>query len=143
MTACEIPKVSIQALDRAEIDPDQFDHEAHVYAAWLYLCAYPADVAADRFVAALKRLTGKLGVPGKYHDTITRFYLALIAERRLLEPGRDWPSFKAANSDLFAGPGNALARRYSPERLASAEARRAFMLPDRDATGVSRIRTTR
>ena len=143
MAANGRPDITVQALERGEIDADRFDHEAHVYAAWLYLGAYPADEAADRFVAALKRLTRNLGVPGKYHDTITRFYLAIIAERRLLMPAGDWQAFKTANGDLFAGPGNILSQRYSRERLASTEARRAFMLPDRPASRAEAVRTAR
>ena len=39
--------------------------------AWLYLERYTLLDAVSRFTAAIRRLTEKLGVPGKYHETIT------------------------------------------------------------------------
>jgi hypothetical protein len=123
--------VTVAALESGNIDAEAFDHEAHVYAAWLFLDAYPAEVASERFAAALKRLTEKLGVPGKYHDTVTRFYMALIAERRAASNDLDWSGFRESNRDLFGRSDNVLSRYYSRERLASDEARRAFVLPDR------------
>ena len=131
----ETDGVTVEAFEAGDIDAEQFDHEAHVYAAWLFLDAYPIGEAGERFVSALKRLTVKLGVPDKYHDTITRFYLAIIAERRDASPERNWTDFKASNDDLFSGPGNVLSRYYTKERLGSDAARQAFVLPDRrDAT---------
>ena len=73
----------------------------------------------------------KLGVPGKYHDTITWFYLLIIAERRNRDGGDDWPTFRRANDDLFSRDDNVLGRYYSKELLASDEARNNFILPDR------------
>ena len=143
MTSGEIAGVTVAAMEGGTIDADRFDHEAHVYAAWLFVNEYGPGDAADRFARALKRLTTKLGDPGKYHDTITRFYVALIAERQHRRPGADWPSFKAANGDLFGRSGNVLSRYYSRERLASDEARRAFLLPDRLPDVEAGLRTAR
>ena len=123
------PDLTVAAFERGDIDAERFDHEAHLYAAWLYLDAFPGE-ASERFVAALKRLTVKLGVPGKYHDTITRFYLAVMAERRQQAPGSDWPAFRRANRDLFDRSDNVLSRYYSGDRLASELARESFVLPD-------------
>jgi len=131
MTSDETVGVTVADVERGTIDAERFGHEAHVYAAWLFVNEYGPDVAADRFAKALKRLTTSLGEPGKYHETITRFYMALIAERQGQRPDADWPAFKTANGDLFGRSGNVLSRYYSRERLASDEARRAFVLPDR------------
>ena len=130
MTGKYPPGISVAAFERGDIDPERFDHEAHLYAAWLYLDAF-SDEACERFVAALKRLTIKLGVPGMYHDTITRFYMALLAERRQQSPSSDWQAFREANRDLFDRSENVLARYYSAARLASKAARRSFVLPDK------------
>jgi hypothetical protein len=135
--------VTVTAFEDGDIDPDQFDHEAHIYAAWLYVRAFPAGDAADRFVAALKRLTLKLGIPGKYHDTITRFFLALIAERRERAPDADWTEFRNANRDLFDRSANVLTRYYSPGRLDTEAAKRSFVLPDRSPGTGEALRTAR
>jgi hypothetical protein len=121
---------SVDAFERGVIDPESFDHEAHVYVAWLYLERYPLPAALEKFDAALRRLTVKLGVPGKYHATITWFFLLLIGQRRAEEPGADWWAFRRRNGDLIDG-GGILLRHYRPETLASDRARQSFVLPDR------------
>lgn len=125
------PDLTIEDLEASRIDAESFNHEGHVFLAWLYLEAYPVTEAIERFSAALKRLTLKLGVPGKYHETITWFFVLLIAERREEPSNLSWAKFKAANDDLFRKDGNVLNRYYSKEALASAEARQNFILPDR------------
>ena len=90
--------------------------------------------AIERFTAALKRLTVKLGVPGKYHNTITWFFMLIIAERRNGEAGTsglEWSDFRRNNDDLFRRDENVLHRYYKAETLATDAARRTFVLPDK------------
>jgi len=135
MSAVATPAVSIDALESGTIDADAFDHEAHIYVAWLYLQRYPLYVASARFIAALQRLTRQLGIPGKYHETITWFFMLLIEERRCEQETDDWFSFQRDHADLFArGNNNILKRYYSSELLGSDRARQSFMLPDRLAS---------
>jgi hypothetical protein len=135
VNAVALPDFTIDAFERGEIDPEAFDHEAHVYMAWLYLERFPLPEALAKFDSALRRLTERLGVAGKYHATITWFFLLLIGERRSAEPGADWPRFRRRNADLVEDRG-LLERYYSRQTLASDRARQAFALPDRllDAT---------
>lgn len=120
--------LTITEFERCEVDPARFDHKAHVAIAWVYLDRFGEAVATDRFVTALRALTAHLGVPGKYHETITRFYLAVIAERRRGSTTTDWDAFRAENADLLDPA--LLHRHYSRERLASDEARRRYLAPD-------------
>ena len=130
MNSAVLPTLSVEAFERGEIDPDAFDHEAHVYLAWLYLERFPLPEALGRFDTALRRLTVKLGVPGKYHATITWFFLLLIAERRNAGPGADWRGFRRRNADLVEN-GGLLEDYYHRGTLASNRARQSFVLPDR------------
>lgn len=130
MTGDTDPALSIEAFERGDVDPSTFDHAAHVYVAWLYVGRFSLPDAVGRFTAALKRLTAALGAPEKYHETISWFYLLLIAERRH-ETGDDWRDFRRQNSDLFGRNGDILDRYYSKATLASEQARRNFVLPDR------------
>lgn len=120
----------IEAFESGDIDPDRFDHEAHVYVGWSLVRRYGLMEGARRFSEALKRLTRRLGQETKYHETITWFFMLAIAERLLASPGDDWESFSRANRDLTAGAGTLPRRYYSPERLSSPEARRRFLAPD-------------
>jgi hypothetical protein len=76
-------------------------------------------------------LTLSLGIEGKYHETISWFYMALIAERRARQTQTDWSSFAAANPDLISNARELLERHYSAERLWSSLAKQQFLLPDR------------
>ena len=133
MNAQAAPPVSIDALEKGTLDAATFDHAAHVYAAWLYLEEFPLADAIARFSAALRRLTATLGVPGKYHETVTWFFMLLIAERRAAGDLDDWFAFRRNNADLFGNAGDVIGRYYSSELLASERARRSFVLPDRFA----------
>jgi len=121
----------VRGFEDATLDPGGFDHEAHILVGWQYLQDYSLLDAITRFTGALARLTRKLGVPAKYHETITWFYLIKIAERCAGMPGADWPAFKAANPDLFAWGPSLIGEYYSESLLFSETARRAFVFPDR------------
>ncbi len=121
---------TMDAFEAGTIDPDKFDHEAHVHMGWQYVAACAPTDAVARFDTALRRLVRKLGAESKYHATITAFYLLLIQERAV--PGQSWDAFRRANPDLFDHKA-LLARYYSNDRLMSDAARQSFVLPDRIA----------
>lgn len=123
------PGPSIAEFESLDVDAERFDHEAHLYVAWLYLEDLELLEAIDRYRTVLRRLTIKLGVPDKYHETITWLYLAAVAERR--QAGADWHGFKASNPELFAPDGAFISRYYSARTIASDTAKRQFVLPDR------------
>ena len=125
-----LDSLTIDAFEAGCIDPNQFDHEAHVYIGWLYVRSLPLTQALARFDAALRRLTQQLGVPGKYHATITCFFLLQIGERCSVETAATWAEFRAHNEDLFHC-GTLLRAYYSESVLASEAARHTFVLPDR------------
>jgi hypothetical protein len=109
-----------------------FPHCAHVRLAWVYLRREPLVDAAARFVGGLRRFAASLGASGKYHETITWAYLLWIHECLRAAPAdHDFAAFAQANPSLFERDG--LLRFYRAETLASAEARRVFVLPDHAA----------
>lgn len=118
------------AFESGVIDPERFDHAAHVHVAWCYLQQYPLAEAIARFTSALRALTIRLGAEGKYHETVSWFFMILIAERMAADPAGDWETFRQANGDLFDDAGALLERHYSAECLASEGARQRFVLPD-------------
>lgn len=120
----------VEAFENATLEAGDFGHEAHVLVAWHYLKELSLLDAIVRFTQAIRRLTRKLGVSSKYHETITWFYLIKVAERIKATPQADWPAFKAANPDLFAWNPSLIDRYYSKPLLESDLARRMFLLPD-------------
>jgi hypothetical protein len=128
MNALAHPDITIQDFEAANIEPDRFNHEAHVYMAWLYTREYSLSEALLRFDSAIKRLVSKLGAKEKYHTTITWFFLVLIRER--FEANESWQEFQRRNADIISGSTDILARYYSDEHLHSDRARERFVLPD-------------
>jgi hypothetical protein len=124
------PAVSIESLEAGNVDADAFDHEAHIYAAWLYLERWPLQEAIMNFRAAIIRLTIKLGAETKYHETITWFFMLLINQRRVETGASTWAAFRQHNADLIKDAGETLHRYYSEELLASEAARQHYLLPD-------------
>jgi len=131
MSTLPEPGLSIEQFEAGQVDAEQFDHEAHVHIAWLYVRTYGLAEALSRFDDALRRLTRKLGVPGKYHATITWLYMVLINERRKTD--EPWAVFYQNNPDLIGGSKATLQRYYSEARLFSDAAREHFVLPDKIA----------
>lgn len=120
----------IRAFEAGDIDPEQFDHEAHVRVVWCYLQQFPAADTLARFTCALRALTERLGMPQKYHETVTWFFIIVIANRVANSKTRSWEGFKTENDDLIRNGSTLLRRHYSAVRLDSADARRVFVLPD-------------
>ena len=117
------------------VDVESFDHAAHLYVAWQYVRRYDLPEAISRCCRTLRQLTAAAGVPGKYHETVTWFFMILVAERVRRKPDHDWPAFRAANGDLFERRPGIIQRYYSPETLNAEAARRQFVLP---APGIAR-----
>jgi len=124
--------LTIERFEAGQLDPEQFDHEAHVYVGWLYVNAYVLAEAISRFDSALKRLTTALGIPGKYHATITWAFLVLIKER--CRDNEGWNAFRSRNEDLLRESKSILGRYYSDATLFSDIARQHFVLPDKLAS---------
>ncbi len=129
MTSTRSEPIRIADFERGDVDAEQFDHEAHVFVAWSYLQKYQLQESIARFCKALRKLTKKLGVESKYHETISWFFMILIAERKAAS--EDWQAFRRRNADLFATQPSIISAYYSSERLGSLLARTQFVMPDR------------
>ena len=128
------PGPDLEQFEALEVDPSEFDHEAHVYVAWSYLREMDLLTSIDRYRSVLRRLTAKLGVPDKYHETMTWFYLLAVAERATGTSATDWDIFKRRNPELFQRHPGLIRHYYSQSRLMSDTARQQFVLPDLSPT---------
>lgn len=108
-----------------------FDHRGHVRVAWLMLRRYPLDEAAQRTCDGIARLAAHLGVPGKYHRTLTEALVRLMAHGGAADHGMTWEGFVKNNRSLMDDARGLLARHYSEQALASPDARQNFVPPDR------------
>ena len=123
------PRLSLDAFESLDFEVGTFDHEAHVFVAWRYVIQYDLLEAIERYRDTLKRLTSSVGMPDKYHETITWFFIVLVAERARRNPDQDWDAFRQANTDLLRRHPGIILDYYTADTLGSADARRNFVLP--------------
>lgn len=114
----------LPAVSRDEIRQPEppFAHEAYLAVVW-------SELRERRFPEAIGRIRAAR-VPGAEHATRALAWARLVdAAIARGGAGADLDAFLRENPELREA--DLLARHYSPERLASARARREFVLPDR------------
>jgi len=117
------------AFESCTLPAAEFHHADHVRLAWIYVCEFGEDAAAERILAGIKRFADHNGSPGKFHVTRTLAWMALVAESRRSSPEiRSFPEFVAAHPHLFDP--QRLLHFYSLSRLESEDARMGWIEPD-------------
>ncbi|KUM04808.1 hypothetical protein KIF53_18855 [Chromobacterium subtsugae] len=132
-------QVFLRQLESHSLPASDFNHQAHLYAAWGYRREYPAPEAAARCAHALSRFAMANGAATKYNHTLTMALLAIAYSRIESSPalGGDWPAFLDCCSDLAQDARAVLEQYYSAERLMADSARKAFVKPDKQPLPVS------
>jgi hypothetical protein len=119
----------LDRFERLEIPPATFSHARHVEVAFDYLNQFPFDEACQRFSGALQAFAAHAGAVQKYHHTITIAWLRLVAAARQATPGvSSFEEFAQLHPWLFTQ--GLVQRFFSPELLASADAKAHFVEPD-------------
>jgi hypothetical protein len=114
-----------RALEQGEIK--DFHHASHLHVAWVYIAeSSSVRQAANKMRNTLRRFAAAAGKPEKYHETITLFWIHLLAHaasraERLQDIVHANPQLLEKNFPLAY---------YSPERLFSDEARTSWVEPD-------------
>lgn len=108
-----------------------FGHREHVRLAWLAVRRHDLDRASDVVSDTLRETARYAGAPQKYHETVSRAWVEIVAHRVAVDPTLDWDAFLERNSDLLDK--GFLRRHYSSRLLASAPARSGWVEPDREA----------
>jgi hypothetical protein len=121
----------VTAVNNCQLLPSEFGHLQHLRLGWLQLRSAPLEMAIEETCTALARFATHYGAENKFHRTITEVLLRLMAQGGAMEPEKDWPCFLHCNQALVNDARSVLARHYSPTLLASDEARRHFLPPDR------------
>lgn len=111
--------------------PDEFHHREHLIVALCYLREATEQEALERLRSNLFRFLAHHRIQENvYHETITLFWLKRV--RHFLERADAGRTLAELASDLFTecGDPHLLETHFSKERLASDEARRAWVEPD-------------
>ena len=106
----------------------RFDHRQHVRFAWSVLTEVPGPVGAS-IVADEIRDFAAVRAPGRYHETITQFWLRLV--EHTIQHAREADEFDQLLIDFpILTDATAPLHHWSREALWSAHARTEFLAPD-------------
>jgi len=126
------------------LEPDGFNHEAHVRVAWLLLEQFPFEQALQKFEAGVVDLASRAGVPEKYHATITRALMQLIAADLYGGALLCWQDYRDSGPAVLIDAKSALLHYYSAGLIFNEPARLKWCEPDlrplplMDATAILR-----
>lgn len=112
----------------SSMPPAGFDHRGHVRATWILLQRHPLEEAVELTCDGIARLAVRLGVPGKYHRTLSEALVRLMADGGAAD--LPWEEFLRRNEALMTDARSLMARYYSAARLNAQEARASFVPPD-------------
>jgi hypothetical protein len=119
----------VDRFEACSFQPSEFRHQQHLAVVLWYVANLSYPDASERMKSGIQRLAASFGQTG-YHETITEFWLRMV--HAFLPEGERAESIavlanqfieKCANKDLILD-------HYSPELLASPEAKANWLEPD-------------
>ena len=116
------------AFETGNLLPAEFDHRAHLRAAFCLVHRRPFLEACIAMRDGVRDIARRAGRPGLYHETITVAFMSIVAQRVADRPDIAWNDFVAAHPDLTERA--LLARWYTRAALESDPARARFVMPD-------------
>jgi hypothetical protein len=119
----------LRAFLECRLTPEQFDHRAHVRAAWLLLNRHSMEHAIEHMCSGILALAIRFGAREKYNRTLSEAVMRLMAADASVHAS--WDEFLRSQPRLLGGVRTLLAEHYSPDRLHSPAAKEQFVAPDR------------
>jgi hypothetical protein len=120
----------IDAFRSCTLLPAQFDHRAHLRVAWILVRRLPLADAIEQVCTGIENIATHFGAPDKFNRTMSEALVRWIASRAT--PELDFDAFLAEYPVLTRDVRALLSQHYSCERLTSPEAKRTFVMPDRE-----------
>lgn len=115
----------LTAFHSCRLKTSEFRHADHLRLAWLHLQREPLEAALASVRTGIQAFAGHHGLTGLYHETITTAWVLLLATHR--EPS--FEEFLRENDPLLNK--ELLHRFWTPGLLASEEAKKRWVAPDR------------
>lgn len=119
------------AVEACAVTPAQFNHEAHVRLAYIYLVESDVESAVQKMRAGLLNFIEHNGIPrSKFHETITRAWVLAVRHFMNRSTSKSSADFIAKNQELLDS--KIMLTHYSASVLFSSDARTSFVEPDLD-----------
>lgn len=107
----------------------EFRHREHVHLAFWAVRKYGMPAAIDRVCEWIRHVAAYQRAPQKYHHTVSRAWLELVAHHVATDPARGgFEAFVARYPDLLDK--RLLTRHYRSATLAAAPAKHGWVEPD-------------
>lgn len=119
----------IRDFESCELPNSSFHHADHVRLTWVYVRRFGEVAAGDLITHGIIQFATHYGSPQKYHHTMTRAWVRLVAAAwRATPEANRFEDFVALHPHLLDR--SALADYYSASHLDSAAARASWIEPD-------------
>ncbi len=106
----------------------RFAHREHLELAWSYLRKYPVDEAAEVMATGIRHIARRHGDEAKYHETMTRAWLHLVAVHMQRWEADSFEEFLKRNPALLDT--DLIQHFYSRELIGGDLARASWRPPD-------------
>jgi hypothetical protein len=118
----------VEAFHAGQIANQNFHHRDHLRLAWVQIHRLGLDNASEAVTAAIRGFAAHHGSADRYNDTLTRFWLRVMAAGIGRHPEMTFDQLLAAEPHLLDK--TLPFRHWSRERLTGPEAKRAWVDPD-------------
>lgn len=105
-----------------------FGHRQHVHLTWLAVRRAGMPAAVALVSEGIRRTARYAGAPQKYHVTVSRAWVELVAHHAAAHPTPDFTAFAERNIELLDK--RLLTRFYRSATLAGGRARTGWVEPD-------------
>jgi len=76
----------LQAFTDGSLSPQRFHHRDHLRVAWLLVRRMDAAAASSDMSAGIRRFAASHGHEAMYHETLTRFWVRIVAHMACARP---------------------------------------------------------
>jgi hypothetical protein len=115
----------LEAFHSCRLKTSEFRHADHLRLAWLHLTREPYETALERVRNGIQAFAKHHNLNGLYHETITTAWMRLLATHQ----ESSFNEFLTVNESRLSS--KLLHHFWTPEILASPEARSGWVPPDR------------
>jgi hypothetical protein len=128
-TASDGDRAFRESFEACAVAPSEFNHEAHLRLAYVYLVEHGAQGAQARMRQALLSFLAHHQVPAsKFHETLTCAWVLAVSHFMSRAGSSSFAEF-AANSQALLNS-KVMLTHYSAETLFSPQARASYVAPD-------------
>ncbi|MFT0715746.1 hypothetical protein [Flagellimonas lutimaris] len=118
------------AFESGAFPPQEFNHEAHIKLAWIYLGLFDEKTAISKTCEAIKNYDQLHGDGTKYHVTLTVASIKVVHHFRQKSNATTFEKFVAEYPKLVTSFKELLFQHYDKSVLTNPKAKTAYLQPD-------------